>query len=71
LKEEQKSGGGGNGGGLDPLIQGLLARLPKSGEEWPVSARAKWLRIAANAFDLIYGETAEEIDIRLKSSEHH
>jgi hypothetical protein len=69
----QNSGGNGGGGeGLDPLIQGLISRLPKIGDEWPVSARAKWLRIAANAFDLIYGETTDEIEIKIKPlSEHH
>lgn len=70
-KESGQIGGNGGGEGLDPLIQGLISRLPKIGDEWPVSSRAKWLRIAANAFDLIYGETTEEIDIKLKSVEHH
>ena len=38
----------------DPLIQGLVARLPKPDGVWPLEDRAKWLRTAAGVFDLIY-----------------
>lgn len=37
-----------------PFIEGLLKTLPETGSEWAVKDRAKWLRLAANAFDLIY-----------------
>ena len=59
--------GGGNGGGkspppppppqgptLDPLLKGLVDRLPPADSEWAAVDRAKWLQTAANIFDLIY-----------------
>jgi len=48
------NGGGGGGGSYHPFIEGLLKTLPRVGEEWPIRDRAKWLKLAANAFDLIY-----------------
>ncbi|MBZ9922110.1 hypothetical protein FJ942_09735 [Mesorhizobium sp. B2-4-2] len=59
------AGGGDGGGGADnyhPFIQGLLKELPTPGEEWKHSERIKWLRLAANAFDMIY-EGDGEIEI--------
>jgi hypothetical protein len=53
----QKKGGGDSGGGgedIDPIIRGLLARLPKSGEVWPEAARKLWLDLLAGTFKLIY-----------------
>ena len=38
----------------DPLIQGLLNRLPESDSIWPLNDRVKWLRTAGYAFGLIY-----------------
>ena len=38
----------------DPLIQGLLNRLPEPDSIWPLNDRVKWLRTAAYAFGLIY-----------------
>ena len=38
----------------DPLIQGLVDRLPKPDGIWPLDDRAKWLRLAAGIFDLGY-----------------
>lgn len=59
--------GGANGGGKDseyhPFIDGLLKTLPATGSEWPIKDRAKWLKLAANAFDLIY-EGEGEIEIK-------
>src|SRR5262249_20140003 len=41
--------GGGRGGGddsdIDPIIRGLLVRLPKSGEVWPDRDRKLWLQL--------------------------
>ena len=56
-------GGGGNGGGgdeLDPLISGLVKRLPTPGSVWSISARVKWLQAAANNFDLIFEADASD-----------
>lgn len=52
--------GGGNGGSsdVDPIIQGLLARLPKSGEVWPEAERKLWLQLLEGSFKLIYKDTA-------------
>ena len=55
-------GGGGSGGGIpptpdvDPIIQGLLSRLPKAGEVWPESERKLWLQLLEGSFKLIYKE---------------
>ncbi len=56
-------GGGGNGGGgdeLDPLISGLVKRLPAPGSVWSIGARVKWLQAAANNFDLIFEADASD-----------
>lgn len=61
-KEEEPRGGGGgtggNGGGqppaIDPIIHGLLARLPKAGEVWPEAERKLWLELLEGSFKLIY-----------------
>lgn len=61
-------GGGGGGGGYHPFIEGLLKTLPETGSSWPHRDRAKWLRLAANAFDLIYEGEDGEIEISAKSA---
>ena len=38
----------------DPLIQALVDKLPKANAVWPIEERAKWLKAAAMAFNLIY-----------------
>jgi hypothetical protein len=38
----------------DPLIQALVDKLPKPNTVWPIDDRAKWLKAAAMAFNLIY-----------------
>jgi hypothetical protein len=40
--------------GYDPLIQGLLNRLPQPGGDWPADSRATWLRALVTNFDLLY-----------------
>jgi hypothetical protein len=56
---------GGNGGGgknpdIDPIIRGLLVRLPKSGENWPKAKRKLWLQLLEGSFDLIYTDGPED-----------
>ena len=52
--------GGGGGistprlGALDPLIQGLLARLPPTGEAWSAEKRKKWLQTFEANLEMIY-----------------
>jgi hypothetical protein len=38
----------------DPLIQGLVDRLPVADGIWSLDDRAKWLRTAASVFGLVY-----------------
>jgi hypothetical protein len=56
--------GSGSGGGepprIDPIIQGLLSRLPKSGEAWPEADRKLWLQLLEGSFKLIYKDQIEE-----------
>jgi hypothetical protein len=48
--------------GVDPIIKGLLVRLPKSGAVWPKAQRELWLKLLSGSFELIYsdGETREQ-----------
>lgn len=39
---------------IDPIIQGLMARLPNSGEVWPTEQRQIWLKLLEGSFQLIY-----------------
>src|SRR5450759_721362 len=60
-KSEDANGGGGNGGGgdlpvIDPIIAGLLKRLPKSGDVWPEADRKLWLQLLEGSFKLLYKE---------------
>jgi len=58
--EKKGKNGGGNGGddgdgtGVDPIISGLLKRLPKTGVVWPKAQRKLWLQLLEGSFDLIY-----------------
>ena len=44
----------------DPLIQALVDKLPMPNTIWPIDDRAKWLKAAAMAFNLIYKTTERE-----------
>jgi hypothetical protein len=48
------AGGGDEPPGLDPIIAGLLKRLPKSGDVWAKAQRKLWLGLLEGSFDLIY-----------------
>jgi hypothetical protein len=73
--EEKKRNGAGGGGGDDgkddPIIQGLLSRLPKIGSVWPEAERKLWLGILENSFKLIYKDTGDtpSVPIRPNPSE--
>lgn len=59
--KDKKGGGGGNDDGdlppnLDPIILGLLRRLPKSGDVWPMDERKLWVNLLEGSFKLIYKE---------------
>jgi hypothetical protein len=61
--KEREGGGGGNGGGqppppkLDPIIKGLIDRLPPSGDVWPSAERELWLTILKSSFQLVYKDS--------------
>jgi hypothetical protein len=44
----------------DPIIEGLLKRLPKSGEVWPKAQRKLWLQLLEGSFELIYQDAGDE-----------
>ena len=51
----------------DPLIQALVDKLPKPDDIWPVGDRAKWLKAAAMAFNLLYKTgQGDEADLRIE-----
>ncbi len=64
------NGGGGNEFSLDPIIRGLINRLPKSGDTWPKSERKLWLGILENSFELVYrdGEKGQPSTTGMKES---
>jgi hypothetical protein len=52
----------------DPLIQGLIERLPKPEDVWSLDDRAKWLDLANRIFDLVYSAGDDEqrkIDVEI------
>jgi hypothetical protein len=63
------SGGAGGGGGVtgDPLLDALVAKLPKSGGTFNATERVTWLQMVAMAFQLAYGSDTE-IDIKAKTN---
>jgi hypothetical protein len=75
---EGVSGGkptGGNGGGgnmppnLDPVIAGLLGKLPEPGAPWVKEGRRRWLQTLVNAIDLVYTDDGSgELTVVLKTS---
>jgi hypothetical protein len=62
-QERDKDNSGGGGGGepprIDPIIQGLLSRLPKAGDVWPEAERKLWLELLSGSFKLIYRDKDE------------
>jgi hypothetical protein len=65
----QFAGGGNGGGGFHPFIEGLLKTLPPTGTDWSSKDRAKWLRTAANMFDLIYEGGNADIEVKLNAGD--
>src|SRR6478672_6409302 len=55
--DRSRTGGGGgdeNPPAIDPIISGLLKRLPKSGDVWPEAERKLWLQLLEGSFRVIY-----------------
>ena len=62
-----RSGSGGNGPPtIDPIIGGLIARLPASGAEWPMSERKLWLQILESSFELVYKDALKQLPSRVE-----
>jgi hypothetical protein len=53
-------GDGGDPPAIDPIIGGLLKRLPKTGDVWPGADRKLWLQLPEGSFKLIYKDAPEE-----------
>jgi hypothetical protein len=60
LEEGSGKGGGGMPPDIDPIIRGLLVRLPKSGDVWPEADRKLWLELLEGSFRLIYKDRLQE-----------
>ena len=45
---------------LDPLIQGLLGRLPKTGDKWEMDKRVRWLQTLAANLDMVYSSDEDD-----------
>ena len=58
--EPLRGGGGGGPPIIDPIIEGLLKRLPKSGDVWPEAERKLWLQLLEGSFKLIYKDAPPE-----------
>jgi hypothetical protein len=65
---ERKRLEAGGGGPQDPLIVGLVKRLPAPGTGWDSNARAAWLRLATSIFDVVYEGGDGEITIEVKKT---
>jgi hypothetical protein len=51
----------------DPLIQALVDKLPKPGTIWSIDDRARWLKVAAMAFNLTYRtDEGNEADLKIE-----
>lgn len=53
---------------LDPMILGLVKKLPPADSDWDVTERIKWLRTAANIFDLVYVSATNTGDILITTA---
>jgi hypothetical protein len=47
----------------DPLVQGLLSRMPPPEKGWPAADRARWLQTFAMNLSVIYGDQGE-VDVK-------
>jgi hypothetical protein len=56
-------------GEFHPFIEGLLKTLPPTGTDWPSKNRAKWLRAAASAFDLIYEGGNTDVKVKVNAGD--
>lgn len=69
-RERDRNRGGGGDGPDDPLIVGLVQRLPETSEKWDAAARAAWLKLAVSIFDVVYGKADDDIEIKTKGTDN-
>ncbi len=62
--------GNGDGPPVDPIIHGLLARLPKAGDIWPEDERNLWLDLLKGSFKLIYKDKPKDDTTELKQGQY-
>ena len=43
----------------DPIVHGLLQRLPEAGAVWPQAEQANWIAMLQTAFKVLYKEQEE------------
>lgn len=53
----------------DPLIVGLVERLPALGTPWSDDARVAWLRLATSIFDVAYTDGTGKIEISVNGED--
>ena len=54
---------------MEPLIRGLIEKLPPADTNWSLADRAKWLNATANIFDLMYKSDEEDgVSVTLQGS---
>lgn len=53
---------------MHPFIDGLLQTLPLAQTDWDSEGRAKWLRAAAQIFDLLYSGGDGDVVVEVKSA---
>jgi hypothetical protein len=53
----------------DALIQALVDKLPKPNSIWSIDDRAKWLKAAAMAFNLVYRSPESEEQLKQSALE--
>lgn len=70
-REPQRRRSDDGSGPQDPLIVGLVKRLPEAGTSWSADARSAWLRLATSIFDVVYTDGDGDITITVKSHTTH
>jgi hypothetical protein len=66
LQHLMAHGQGGKDVTKDPLIHGLLIRLPDAGTEWSYEKRLQWVRLFTSVLDVVYTAPSND-DGRIKS----
>lgn len=52
---------------IDPAVRALFDKLPRPGDEFPATARVRWLYCLAAIFDVVYEPDKSGEDIHIHS----